>query len=169
MQRRRSDSVQLASTKLFFVRGGSVTVALLAIFLLVGLVGCSESRDPSKATSDPVAKVRLTRLYRFYQMYSQDKKKPPPNEQALKDFIRTLPTAEKEAAGIVGDDVDSLFVSPGDGEKYHIEYGLVTRSAGNRALAWEQTGKDGQRYVALTMGYVVQCDEERFQGYKKKK
>jgi hypothetical protein len=144
------------------------TVAVLAVILLAVLVGCS-SRDPAKATSDPLAKVRLGKLIRFYQMYTTEKKKPPPNEQAFKDFIKDLPPPEKEAAG-VGEDVDSFLVSPNDGQKYHIQYGKPASGAGpNRAFAWEETGKDGQRYVALTMGYVVQCDEERFQEYKKKK
>ena len=61
-------------------------------------------------------------------------------------------------------------VSPGDGQKYHIEYGMAARPDGpNRALAWEETGKDGKRYVALTMGYVQLYDEEAFQNYRKKK
>ncbi len=143
------------------------TVAVLAVILLAGLVGCSS--NPSALTSDPPAKVRLTRLNKFYRLYTNQKKHPPPNEQAFKDFIRTLPTDEKEAAG-VGEDVDSFLVSPGDGQKYHIQYGMTARPDGpNRALAWEETGKEGKRYVALTMGYVVQCDEETFQNYKKKK
>jgi hypothetical protein len=45
----------------------------------------------------------------------------------------------------------------------------VARPTGqNRALAWEETGQDGKRYVALTMGYVQEYDEETFQHYKPK-
>jgi hypothetical protein len=142
-------------------------VLVVAVILLAGLAGCS-SRDPAKATSDPLAKVRLTRLIKFYQMYTALKNKPPANEQAFKDYLRTLPQEEKVAAGI-GEDVDSLLVSPRDGQKYHIEYGTVARPTGqNRALAWEETGQDGKRYVALTMGYVQLYDEETFQQYKPK-
>jgi hypothetical protein len=137
--------------------------------LLFGLVGCS-SHSPEAATSDPVAKVRLTRINKFYRLYSNQKKKPPPDEKSFKDFVRSLPQDEKDAALIRGDDVDSLFVSPRDGQKYHIEYGLVARPEGpNRALAWEETGQKGMRYVALTMGYVKECDEEEFQKQAKKK
>ena len=143
-------------------------VAVLAGILPAGLAGCS-SRDPAKATSSPLAQVRLVRILKFYQMYTTDKKKPPANEEAFKDYLRTLPQDEKVAAGIVGDDVDSLLVSPRDGQKYHVEYGLVARPTGNpRALAWEETGQGGIRYVAMTMGYVRECNEEIFQQYKPK-
>jgi hypothetical protein len=104
-------------------------------------------------------------------MYSNEKKKPPPDEKAFKDFIRSLPQADKEAALIKGDDVDPLFISPRDGQKYHIEYGLVVRPGGqDRALAWEETGQKGMRYVVTTpMGYVRTCGEEEFQKLTKKK
>lgn len=142
-------------------------VVVLGLAFLAGLAGCS-SRDPSQATSDPLAKVRLTRMLKFYQMYTDKKNKPPPNEEAFKEFLRTLPQEEKTAAGM-GEDVDSLLVSPRDGQKYHIEYGVVARpTAQNRALAWEETGQNGMRYVLLTMGYVKECDEETFQVYKPK-
>jgi hypothetical protein len=143
-------------------------ILVLGIVLLAGLLGCSSSHDPSKATSDPLAKVRLTRLVKFYQMYTALKNKPPANEEAFVEYLRTLPQDEKVAAG-VGDNVESLLVSPRDGQKYHIEYGTVARPTGqNRALAWEEVGKDGNRYVALTMGYVQSYDEETFQHYKPK-
>jgi hypothetical protein len=142
---------------------------IVSAVLLSGLVGCS-SRSPEAATSDPTAQVRLTRINKFYRLYSNQNKKPPHDEKAFKDFVRSLPQEEKEAALIKGDDVDPLFVSPRDGQKYHIEYGLVVRPEGqNRALAWEETGQKGMRYVATTMGYVRECGEEEFQKLTKKK
>jgi hypothetical protein len=153
-----------------FIRGGQAGAAVvLAMMFLAGLAGCS-SHDPSKATSDPTAKVRLTRLTKFYTTYTALKKKPPANEEAFKEYLRTLSQEDKIAAGVTGDDVESLLVSPRDGQKYHIEYGKVIRPAGkNQAWAWEEVGQNGKRYVALTMGYVQEYDEEAFQNYKPKK
>jgi hypothetical protein len=143
-----------------------IVPVLTGLFALI-FAGCSQK--PTALTSDPIAKVRLTRLVKFYRLYTTQNKKPPPNEQAFKEFIKNLPQDEKEAAGLT-DDVDAFMVSPGDGQKYHIEYGMAARPDGpNRALAWEETGKDGKRYVALTMGYVQLYDEEAFQNYRKKK
>jgi hypothetical protein len=146
-----------------------VFILALSPLLLCGLVGCS-SNSPEAATSDPLAKVRLTRITKFYGLYTNQKKKPPADEKSFKDFVRSLPQEEKEAALIHGDDVDPLFVSPRDGQKYHIEYGLMARpGAQNRGLAWEETGQNGKRYVSMTMGYVKECDEEEFQKLTKKK
>jgi hypothetical protein len=140
-------------------------VAALAVIVLAGLAGCS-SRGVSKT---PLAEVRLFRLLKFYQMYTTAKKKPPANEEEFKEYLRTLPQDEKAAAGIVGDDVDSLLVSPRDGQKYHIEYGVVARPTRKaQALAWEETGQGGKRFVLLTMGYVNEYNEEMFQQYKAK-
>jgi hypothetical protein len=164
----KSGAAQNVYRKSLFSGGNFRRVVVLAILLFAGFTGCS-SHDPAKATSDPLAKVRLDRIIKFYTTYTAEKKKPPANEQVLKDFIRTRPQDEKTAAGIVGDDVDSLFVSPRDGQKYHIEYGTLARPTGkNRAFAWEETGQDGKRYVALTMGYVQEYGEEAFEHYKPK-
>ncbi len=148
--------------------GKVVCVAALGPILVVGLVGCSSSSKSGAVTSDPQAKVRLEKILQYYQIYTNQKKKPPANEQAFKDYLRTLPKDWKEDAGI-SEDVDSFLVSPGDGQKYHIQYGMTARPGGgqNKALAWEETGHDGKRYVALTNGYVQLCDEESFQNYKK--
>jgi hypothetical protein len=160
-------AAQPATVKEYFIGSKIKTFAILVTVVLAEVAGCSS--NPSAVSSDPPAKIRLGKLVKFYNLYTNQHKKPPPNEQAFKEYIRSLPQDEKDAAG-VGEDVDSYLVSPGDGKKYHIEYGLNARPGGpNRALAWEETGKDGQRYVALTMGYVVPCDEESFQNYKKKK
>jgi hypothetical protein len=163
-------AVQEALGKILLIIGKIGFMVVPAVVLLTAVVGCRSRDDPATATSDPVAKVRLTRINKFYRLYSNQHKKPPSDEKAFKDFVRSLPQDEKDAALIKGDDVDSLFVSPRDGQKYHIEYGLVARPEGpNRALAWEETGQKGMRYVALTMGYVKECGEEEFQKYAKKK
>jgi hypothetical protein len=143
-------------------------VGVLVAILLAGLAGCS-SENTAIATNDPVAKLRLERLLKFYQMYTNEKKKPPTNEQVFKDYIRALPKEHKEGIGAT-DDVESILVSPRDKQKYHFQYGMMARPDGpNRALAWEETGQDGKRYVALTIGYVQLYDEDGFQNAKKKK
>src|SRR5262249_52338596 len=144
-------------------------IAVLVAVYFVGLAGCS-SQSTAIATSDPVGKLRLERLLKFYTMYKKVKKKAPASEPAFKENNKTLPPEYKEGLGVSADDVDGLFVSPRDGQKYHIEYGVMARPDGpNRALGWEETGQGGKRYVALTIGYVQLSDEEALQNYKKKK
>jgi len=134
--------------------------------LVLGLSGCSSKEKV--VTTDPPAKLRMQNVLKFYQMYNTQKGKPPPDEKSFKEYIRSLPQDQKDAAG-VGEDLDSFLSSPRDGQKIHIEYGVVPRPAQNRALAWEETGEKGNRWTALTMGYVAEYNEENLQNYKKKK
>jgi hypothetical protein len=142
--------------------------ALLGLGILVLICSCTSGCGGRRVgTTDPEAKLRLERLLEVYQLYADQKQKAPPNEQALKEFIRKLPKEHKEALNL-GDDVDSLLVSPRDGQKYQIRYNLpMSRSGDSRAVAWEQTGQGGKRFVALAMGYVEQYGEEEFKQLNK--
>jgi len=132
------------------------------MIVVLGVLGCGSR----KGTTDPPAKVRLEKLFAYYQEYTRQNHKPPPNEQAFKDFLSSLPAEEKAIAHL--DDVDRFLISPRDHEKYVIRYGQVIAVGGaTRAVAWEQTGVQGKRFVALSVGYVQECDEATFQSYKK--
>ncbi len=135
----------------------------LLVLLCGGLVGC---RSQPTGTTDPEAKLRLERIRELFQMYADQKQKGPPNEQAFKDFIRKLPQDQRDPMEI-GDDVDSFLTSPRDGQKYVIRYNFRPRLDRNQAIAWEQTGQNGNRFVALSMGYVEEKDEAELQELKK--
>jgi hypothetical protein len=157
------DAACKACVKLFRI-GKIVTLALVAVVLGSAPLGCSAQKKGEITT--PVSQLKLERVMNFYRLYTNEKKKPPANEQALKEFIRSLPQDQKEAAGI-GDDIDSLFVSPRDGKKYVILYNHAFRPVGpTKAVAWEEEGKDGFRYVVLSMGYSRMCDQATFDKLK---
>ena len=62
-------------------------------------------------------------------------------------------------------DVESLFVSPRDGQPYVVRYGLKfggPSPGGSPVVAYEQTGVGGYRYVAFAVGGAEQVDEKRF-------
>jgi hypothetical protein len=49
-----------------------------------------------------------------------------------------------------------------------IRYNLKLEPGGpTRAVAWEANGQDGKRFVALTMGYVEEYDDQTFKEYNK--
>jgi hypothetical protein len=109
----------------------------------------------------------LNRVYELYQLYANQNHRPPANEAMFKEFIRGQPKTDRDQVG-VGADVDGLLVSPRDGQKYVIRYGVaINPGAINRALAWEQTGKDGARLVLLHSGEVSECDERDFKTLQK--
>jgi hypothetical protein len=134
-----------------------------AAFVCCAGPGCGGGSD----TTEPEAKVRLTKLLRLYQVYVEKNKKGPPGEQALRDFGRQLSPRERDEY-LIGDDLEGIFTSPRDGQKYVIQYGLkLDPGARTRAVAWEAQGQGGKRFVALSMGYVEEYDDETFKEYKK--
>ena len=103
---------------------------------------------------------RLAKLMNLYRVYVEKNQKGPPNEEALREFGKTL-TAEERSARLIGDDLEAIFTSPRDNQKFNVKYNIKPDPAVNRALAWEATGKDGQHWVALTNGYTVDYDENQ--------
>jgi hypothetical protein len=136
-------------------------VGWVAIFVGSCNLGCSAG-----SVSEPEAKVRLTKLLRLYQVYVEKNKKGPADEQALRDFGRKLSSQERDEY-LIGDDLDNIFTSPRDGQKYVVQYNLKINPGQTRAVAWEATGKGDKRFVALSMGYVEEYDDETFREYKK--
>jgi hypothetical protein len=131
-------------------------------FVCCCAVGCGGGRQP-----EPEAKVRLTKVLRLYQLYVEKNKKGPANEQALREFGQKLSPKERDEY-LIGDDLDNIFTSPRDNQKYVIQYDLKLDPGGQtRAVAWEATGRGGMRFVALSMGYVEEYDDETFKEYKK--
>lgn len=162
MRHGQDSTEQDRRSKILLIGGvvGLLVVVLGGIFLV------NAWRGSRKGTTDPAAKVRLEKLFAFYQDYTRQHRKPPPDEQAFKEFLSNLPADEKAIAQL--DDVDRFLTSPRDGEKYVIRYGqVIDVGRAPRAVAWEQTGAKGKRFVALSVGYVQECDEATFQSYQK--
>src|SRR5262249_1465962 len=150
----------------------SATAARTCLHHLVGYcaaVGCCLSLGcgPKIAPPEPDAKVRLTKLLRLYQVYVAKNHKGPSGESALHDFGQKL-TAQQRDEYLIGDDLDGIFTSPRDNQKYVVRYNLrLDPSASTRAVAWEANGQNGKRYVALSIGYVEEYDEQTFKEYSK--
>jgi hypothetical protein len=105
-------------------------------------------------------------LLRLYQVYVEKNKKGPPNESALREFGQKLSPQERDEY-LIGDDLDGIFTSPRDNQKYVIRYQLKPDPGQTRAIAWEAAGQGGKRFVALSTGYVEEYDDETFQQYKR--
>jgi hypothetical protein len=144
------------------LRTGKQCAVICAILMLAGPTACD--RGAVKPVSD--AQDRLSKLMNLYRFYSDKNQKPPTNEEALREFGQKLSPQER-ADHLIGDDLDGIFLSPRDNQKFVVKYNLRPDPATNRALAWEATGKNGMHFVALTMGYVVEYNEESLSQYKK--
>jgi hypothetical protein len=140
---------------------------LLTRGVVVGVCCWNLGCGSEAGKSEPEANVRLTKLFKLYKAYVDKNKTGPANEQALREFGQKLSAKEREDYRI-GDDLDSIFTSPRDNQKYGIRYNLkLDPGAAPRAVAWEVNGQGGKRFVALSMGYVQECDEETFKEYNK--
>jgi hypothetical protein len=137
---------------------------VLAIAVLVcEAVGCGGG----SAAGEPEAKTRLTKVLRLYQVYADKNKTSPPSEQALREFGQKLSAKERDEF-LIGDDLDGIFTSPRDQEKFVVRYNLkFDRGGPTRAIAWEATGQGGKRFVALSIGYVEEYDDQTFKEYSK--
>src|SRR2546423_1829088 len=138
-----------------------VSVAVLAPWLSLG---CG-TRVVSSSQDE--VKIRLSKLYNLYRAYEEKNRKPAPSEEALREFGKGLSPQERTERSI-GDDLENIFVSPRDKQKFVVQYNLRMNPAKNQALAWEANGQNGMRFVALTMGgYVAEYDEKTLNETKK--
>ena len=138
-----------------------------SLWIVVLICFCSPGcRSAPTGTTDPEAKLRLMKVLQLYQVYVDKHKKGPPNEQALREFGQKLSSKERDEY-LIGDDLDNIFTSPRDNQKYVIQYNLKLDPGQTRAVAWEANGQGGMRFVALSMGYVEEYDDETFKQYKK--
>lgn len=140
----------------------AVVCAACLVVAIFSFAGCASSAPPP----EPDVKERLEKLFNLYRAYTDTNRKPPASEQALKDYAAKLSPTER-ADRLVGDDVEGIFTSPRDNEKFVIKYNIKPDPAVNRALAWESKGHNGLHFVALTMGYVVEYDAEQLKQYTK--
>jgi hypothetical protein len=135
---------------------GWLAVGCFALMLCAWMSGCG-AHGASAPQAD--AKDRLSKLFNLYRAYAEKNQKPPANEEALRGFGQKLTPTER-ADRLIGDDLEGIFTSPRDGQKFVVQYGMKPDPGRSRALAWEVTGQNGMRCVALTMGYVVEYDEQ---------
>src|SRR5262245_27502832 len=135
--------------------------------LAIGAVSLISSGCGSSASAPlPDVESRMAELFHWYHAYVQKNQKGPPNEEALKEFGKKL-TSEERANYRIGNDLESIWVSPRDNKKFEVNYNVKIDPSQNRLVIWESTSQNGIRYVALTFGYVVAQDDETFKGQKK--
>ena len=143
---------------------GPALVALSwGLVLCAALAGCGSGA--TAVGGEPEAKERLKQLLALYRAFVIKQGKGPASEEELRAFGQKM-SAQDRAAFLIGDDLEGIFISPRDKQKFQIRYGLKLDATGpTRAVAWEATPQNGKRYVALTMLYVEEYDEETFKSY----
>jgi hypothetical protein len=83
----------------------------------------------------------------------------PQDADDFRTFVRSLGPGVLERAGLSG--VDELLVSVRDGKAFAIKYQSEDWPLSN-AIAYEQEGANGTRFVATELGGVSEISEEQF-------
>ena len=111
-----------------------------------------------------VTETNLKQLAILYGQYlASNRGKAPSSEPEFKNFLKKMDRERLEAFQVT--DIDKLFVSPRDNQPYVVVYrgqGGLGPPGGATVIAYEQTGVDGKRYVALSNTAVEEMDEEKF-------
>jgi len=141
-----------------------VLIGCVVFAVLIAQTGCTGG---SVAPPQSAAQDRLANLMNLYRLYVEKTKKPPPNEEALREFHKSLSAQERTDRLIGNGDIEELFSSPRDKQKFNVKYNIKPEPAVNRALAWETTGQNGLRWVALTNGYTVEYDDQQLKDVMK--
>jgi hypothetical protein len=125
--------------------------------LVVVAIGCGESNSSHQPNE---SNLRLVAVL-YSQYLSAHGGEAPRDEGDFVIFVRSLGPGVLERAGLSG--VDELLVSVRDGKKFAVKY-----TNGNwpldGAIAYEQDGANGTRYVATKLGSVSKITEEQFRG-----
>jgi hypothetical protein len=129
-------------------------VLVLFGVLIAAASGCGPGEVHAQRETDP-AKERLLAVMRAYGLFSTFEHGPPDSANDLR------PILAKDGQ------TDDVFVSPRDGQPFVVCWGFdlsAPKPPGSPplVLAYEKTGKDGQRYVLTTFRQVELVSDEDF-------
>lgn len=136
-----------------------VHLAVLMICLFpIGMSGCGSPKTFSETEASNLKPLAV--MYGRYIGSNQGR--GPKDMQELKSFIQSRP--KEELANLNINDVESLFVSSRDKKPYKFKFESKPAVPGQSAsiFAWEQEGIEGKRFVAGTLGEVLEVDETKF-------
>ena len=139
-----------------------MTRATFASTLILMCLGCSAPPAPTAPERLPLRHLAI--LYGKYR-YSH-KGQPPKDEGQFKQFIAALDGSQLSAAGIRVAEIDTLFLSPRDGQPYDFRYNDSPPPDGPNgplAVVMARVGKDGVCFVSYSTAKVEEIDDARFQ------
>ncbi len=133
-----------------------LVLTLLSILVVVA-IGCGEDSSGQKQNESNLRMVAVL----YSQYLSAHGGEAPHDENDFREFVQSLGPGVLQRAGLSG--MDELFVSVRDGRQFAVKY-----QNGNwpldGAIAYEQVGADGTRFVATELGSVSEITEEQFRG-----
>ncbi len=153
---REASGISLTSQFQFRLRRPFV-MTLIAFVSLFAVVGCNE-QDSRRESHE--SNLRLVAV--LYSQYSAAHEGEAPGDAAeFRAYVESLGPGVLQRAGLSG--LDELLVSARDGKPFAVKY-----TNGNwlldGAIAYEQVGANGTRYIAANLGGVTEISEVEFLG-----
>ena len=125
----------------------------LFVAAAIGCGGSGSRREPHESNLRLVAV-----LYRQYS--SAHGGEAPRDAKDFRTYVQSLGPGVLERAGLSG--MDELFVSTRDGKPFAVKYQSGNWKLEN-AIAYEQEGTGGTRFVVTELGGVSEITKEQFE------
>lgn len=104
---------------------------------------------------------RLANLYGFYQ--AKHGWQGPADEAEFRKFISSQSATTLKRMGIDPNDLDSVFSSERDNEKFQIRWAVAGSERGEPvAVVFEQTGSGGERMIGFVGGSPREVDDAEY-------
>ena len=136
-------------------------LSVLGVFVAAMLSGCSRDK-----TADAVAEVNKSNIQRLGNAYAAHQNfqngRGPKDEAEFKKFLSEFDPNKLKMMGINKDNLDGVFTSERDGQKFQIRYGVGGGRGSVDAVIFEKAGANGTKQVAFTSGEVQDADETTY-------
>jgi hypothetical protein len=129
---------------------------MLVLLSVATVIGCGEQGNGQEL---PESNLRLVAVL-YSQYLSAHGGEAPADAVDFRAFVESLGPGVLQRAGLSG--IDDLLVSPRNGEPFAIKYEDGDWAL-DGAIAYEQEGSDGTRYMATDLGSVSEITEAQFQ------
>ena len=131
-----------------------LVMSLLSLVVAV-VIGCGDRGSGRKLHE---SNLRLVAVL-YSQYLAAHGGEAPRDAGDFRAFVQSLGPGVLQRAGLSG--LDELFVSARDGKPFAVKY-KSENWAFDGAIAYEQEGAGGTRYVATELGGVSEITEEQF-------
>lgn len=129
-------------------------ITLTSLFVAVA-IGCNEQGGGRELHG---SNLRLVAVL-YSQYLAAHAGEAPRDADEFKAYVQSLGPGVLQRAGVSG--WDELLVSPRDGQPFAVKYQTGSWPL-DGAIAYEQVGADGTRYVAANLGGVTEITEKEF-------
>jgi len=147
--------------KMWIKQFGLGVLPCLVIALISGCGGGDGTGEHLLRDANQSSLDRICTLYFTFQMENQNN--GPADEATFREYINKRSPASLERIGVDPSNIDALFTSDRDGEKFEILWGVNASPRGEPvAIVAESVGVDGKRMIGFHKKPHKEVDEAEY-------